>query len=131
MKFFKSFFKNLVYKNIILNLVLVFQFILILVLMFQMFMGVYNPILIIQSDSMEPSIFKGDLVLINARIDLDDLLLNDTIAYYNPYEKRIIVHRLIEKTEDGFYLTKGDNNLYYDFFLVDKKQILGRVVMVI
>lgn len=99
--------------------------------MFQMFMGVYNPILIIQSDSMEPSIFKGDLVLINARIDLDDLLLNDTIAYYNPYEKRIIVHRLIEKTEDGFYLTKGDNNLYYDFFLVDKKQILGRVVMVI
>ena len=131
MKFIKGFFKNLVYKNIILNLVLVFQFILILVLMFQMFMGVYNPILIIQSDSMEPSIFKGDLVLINARIDLDDLLLNDTIAYYNPYEKRIIVHRLIEKTEDGFYLTKGDNNLYYDFFLVDKKQILGRVVMVI
>ena len=132
--------------NLLLNVVLIFQLILLIMLLFYFYLGIYNPIIFIKSDSMEPTILKGDVVLIK-KIDFGKMdgeefdlnsgnkialdLKNQTIAYFNPYENRIIVHRVVEVTNEGLYLTKGDNNLYYDFFLFDKKQVLGKVILVI
>ena len=84
---------------------------------------------VIASGSMETSISKGDVVVIE-KIDgdVDSLEIGQVIAYR--YNKIIVVHRLVKKIvvegEPIFY-TKGDANNDIDNYKITKDMIIGIV----
>lgn len=102
------------------------EIILIIVLLIPTSLNNYFPIKIIQSDSMEPNIKKNDIVFIQGWNK--NFIKNETIAYYNPIKKKIIVHRVEKKVSQEKYITKGDNNPYNDSIRVSKNFIIGNVV---
>ena len=67
----------------------------------------YKP-LIIRSDSMEPVLPVGSIVLAEKVYDTSMLKIGDIVTYKNPDIPFTITHRIIEVTEQGF-ITKGDN----------------------
>ncbi len=69
------------------------------------------PLTAVVSDSMEPVYYKGDMLLV---VGTEDIEVSDVIIYQNPTTNLPIVHRVIEITEDGRYITKGDNNALDD-----------------
>lgn len=83
----------------------------------------------IASGSMEPKIYKGDVVVIEKIDDkYGDLKVGQVVAY--KYEGVMIVHRLtkIEKVGDNYYFyTKGDNNANEDNYVVRQEMIYGTV----
>ena len=70
----------------------------------------------VPTGSMEPVIHKGDYVMFGAT-SFDDVKEDDIIVYYNPTEKKCIIHRVnkIVTTGDEKYLVaKGDANVAID-----------------
>jgi len=85
--------------------------------------------IVVASGSMETSISKGDVVVIEKIDGNTDLLkINQVIAYR--YNKIIVVHRLVKiimvEGEPIFY-TKGDANEQIDNYMVTKDMIIGIV----
>jgi len=95
-----------------------------------------NPILAVASGSMEPVLYKGDLILIEGIQSADDIHAatkdvdqpGDIIVFHRSGE--LIVHRAVEKTlnADGTYSFKtwGDNNGWPDGREVKESDIVGR-----
>ena len=77
--------------------------------------------LAIGSESMKPTINKGDVVIIDKKKDYYEV--NDIIAF--KHDGKIIIHRIVEV--DNYYKTKGDYNTNQDNWNVDKKDIVGLV----
>lgn len=83
-----------------------------------------NYISVVISGSMEPTIKTNDLIVYKKSkvYEVDDIIVFVVEDY-------LVVHRIIEKTEDG-YITKGDNNSSDDFYrygYIKKNQIVGKV----
>ena len=95
-----------------------------------------NPILAVASQSMEPVLYKGDLILIEGVKNAADIYAatkdvdppGDIIVFYRGNER--IVHRAVEKflNDDGTYSFKtwGDNNDWPDARSVEESEIIGR-----
>jgi len=64
------------------------------------------------SDSMEPTIGSGDMFFIVPQ-QLHTPVKNDILIFKNPENGLFIVHRIIDKSEEG-YITKGDNSIFFD-----------------
>jgi len=100
------------------------------------FLGTENPVLAVASESMEPVLYKGDLILIEGVKDPADIYAapkdasppGDIIIFYR-FDERI-VHRAVEKTlnDDGTYsfTTWGDNNIWPDGRPVQQSDIVGK-----
>ncbi len=81
---------------------------------------------VVLSGSMEPSMYRGDILVLMKRPTLD---VGDTVVYQIEGEKIPIVHRITTlqdvKQEDGttksIFLTKGDNNPIDDRGLYPKR----------
>jgi signal peptidase len=101
------------------------------------------PMVVVVSGSMEPTLFKGDLLFLKGKDPA--LIKNGTIAgkegdiivfdvhdlpgwIYAP--KDPIVHRVVDKWYDGewFFLTKGDANPTVDDAPIPERKILGVVI---
>ncbi|MHA1638461.1 MAG: signal peptidase I [Candidatus Thorarchaeota archaeon] len=100
--------------------------------LFMVAMGTTSPIVVVTSESMEPTIYKGDLLIIQARAQ-EDILLRDIVVYqdtvYHP--EGPIVHRIvmIEEINDvTYYTTRGDNNSGNDPGVRTYEEIIGVVV---
>lgn len=92
------------------------------------FLG-YTPNLVM-SESMEPTILTGDLIL-SKQIDFEDVQVGDIIVYKHTYENgehQAIVHRVIEKT-DEYLVLKGDNNENRDPWNVYPEDVRAKVVL--
>ena len=69
---------------------------------------------VVVSESMEPVLYKGDIILVDSNVD--NIQVGDIIVYYGTWTPtpENIVHRVIKKEtkENGttVYITKGDNN---------------------
>lgn len=102
---------------------------LLVILYFAMPILLHTPVafIIIRSDSMLPILEKGDLAVISGLDKKPSSLVNETIAFYDPTQGKIIVHRAIERNGDCL-ITKGDNADNIDFFQPTKKFILGKVL---
>jgi signal peptidase len=90
--------------------------------------GGYRPI-VITSGSMQPSISRGDLLLIKKS---DDITVGDIITF-RPLTGQIdsVTHRVvgIENGLDGIsYLTKGDANTTTDVVPIPDERVIGVVV---
>ena len=83
-------------------------------------------LLIVKSNSMYPTLQKGDFILIKRN---NDYKKGDIITY--DYESNYLVtHRIIEKN-NNFFITKGDNNnSEYDKF-IQLDNIKGKVILIL
>jgi len=103
--------------------------------LFTIAMGTSSPIVVVISGSMEPVLYRGDLLIIQARA-AEDILLSDIVVYQDTtyHLSGPIVHRIIEIREtDGEYeyVTKGDNNTAPDWDVRTYDEIIGVVVAII
>lgn len=85
--------------------------------------------LIVLTESMEPEIHDGDLIVCK-KTDTDDINVGDVISYYDPdgNDKSIVTHRVIGITEVGegrLFDTQGDNNNIKDRYPVPDENVIG------
>jgi len=96
--------------------------------------GCEKPFMVVVSRSMEPTIHVNDLIVITG-IDPGDIKVGDIIVFESPVNPNmLIVHRvikIIEKNGKLYFKTKGDNNRLEDPWLIDEKEIIGKVVFII
>ena len=78
-----------------------------LVLIAGFFISPYK-LLVIRSDSMDPELQVGSVVIAEKVSEDSELKVGDIVTYKNPDIPFTITHRIIQVTEDGFVL-KGDN----------------------
>ena len=84
--------------------------------------------IVIASGSMQPEIYKGDIVIVDKKVNYDKLKKGQVIAYETGGV--VIVHRLTNKaTVDGtnYYVTKGDANKEEDNIIITNDMIVGVV----
>ena len=122
MTIFKNKKKLILWPLIIIELLAVIYFLSPLVL------RTITPFLIIKSDSMFPTLKVGDVVVMKGADGDLSRLQNKIIAYYNPVEGRIYVHRVVGILGNNV-ITKGDNNDTEDFFQADHNYILGELLV--
>ena len=83
-------------------------------------------LLIVKSNSMYPTLQKGDFILIKRN---NDYKKGDIITY--DYENNYLVtHRIIEKN-NNFFITKGDNNNSEDDKFIQLDNIKGKVILIL
>ena len=98
-----------------------------------------HPILAVASGSMEPVLYKGDLILIEGIEDISEIQVGtkdsenpgDIIVFDEPGSStELIIHRAVTKIDNGdgtySFKTWGDNNLSQDWWEVDETAIVGR-----
>lgn len=93
-----------------------------------------HPILAVASGSMEPVLYKGDLILVEGIQDADNIYAapkdadppGDIIVFQGLQD--LIVHRAISKYGDGTYSfqTQGDNNQSPDSREVQESDLVGK-----
>jgi signal peptidase len=100
-------------------------------------LGTANPMMVVISQSMVPTLGVGDFIFIEAINDFDVVSIGtppsgDILVFMRPgFTDEYIVHRAIDgvKTETGWlYQTKGDNNMFPDGFQVPEHLVIGRVI---
>ena len=74
--------------------------------------------------SMSPFIRSGDLITISPVSD--PLRIGDIVAFINPCNNKLSVHRIISKVPNG-YLLRGDNSPKEDGIVL-LNEIFGRVI---
>jgi signal peptidase len=100
-----------------------------------------KPVMAVVSNSMEPTFYKGDLVVVKG-VDPNTIKVGDIIVYENPWRGIPVVHRVvgIEKVDGRIYFfTKGDNartNRFSDQQSgiappVSEEMVKGKVIIVI
>ncbi len=97
-----------------------------------------HPLLAVASGSMEPVLYKGDLILVEGVQNACEIHAasedanqpGDVIVFHKPtYPHDLIVHRAVEKhNEDGScsFKTKGDANSGPDGWTVRESDIVGK-----
>lgn len=85
------------------------------------------PLVSVVSESMEPVLHRGDLLLI---VCTNDYEVGDVAIYQKQNMKITIIHRIIEKNNNG-YVFKGDNNIAPDPYMVNQNNIKGEAVFAI
>jgi len=78
----------------------------------QLYMGTSRPLWVVESASMEPTLYRGDLVIVRA-VDPTTLEVGDIIIFNVSSVDVPVVHRIIKIEQVGGILqftTKGDNN---------------------
>ena len=90
-----------------------------------------NPILVVVSGSMVPTLNVGDLIVIRGASP-EQITAGSIIVFHSPIEyDTLIVHRVVDKVNYGNefgFKTKGDFNYHEDNWIVKSKDILGTYV---
>lgn len=82
---------------------------------------------VVATSSMEPTIMTGEILTIKS-IPYNEIDEEDIIVFWSAKDQKYIVHRVIEKTDDGL-VTKGDNPLVsVDEDLVTEENYHGIVI---
>lgn len=98
----------------------------------QVYLGTPAPLLAVESGSMEPVLYRGDLVVVRA-VEPTTLQVGDIIIYESTWTASDvpIVHRIVDIQDVGGelrFFTKGDNNsgLDPDYRTID--HIIAKVI---
>jgi signal peptidase len=96
-----------------------------------------NPMMVVISQSMVPTLGVGDFIFIKAIDDFDNINSGpppegDILVFLRPgFHDEYIVHRAIDKTKKDkgwIYTTKGDNNNFPDGVPIPQSNVIGKVV---
>jgi signal peptidase I len=125
-------------KNILLAFKKVIILFAVLVLIFSVLLLVlvsFSPIKTFQvfrvmSGSMEPAVKTGSVVFVK-QINLKELKTNDIITFSANNSSLPITHRIIQMSQNGKIITKGDANKTNDIDPVNTANIRGKVLYVI
>ncbi len=101
--------------------------------LFTISMGTSNPLVVVESESMLPTLGVGHLLVLQARAP-EQIQVGDIIVFNAYYHDKPIVHRVIEiqnVTGELHYFTKGDNNAQSDPGYRVHDNIIGVVVLAI
>lgn len=80
----------------------------------------------VAGNSMEPTFHYGDTVMLHRH---DHYEVGDIIAYRSQQlNGAVVIHRIIEVTADGHYVTKGDHNTFIDTYHPSIDDVLGKRV---
>ncbi len=84
----------------------------------------------VQTGSMEPTFYAGDLIVDTTVKDYDSLKVGDVITFWTVIqgERALNTHRIIAIEDCGTYLsftTQGDNNTMEDALTVHQSEIVG------
>lgn len=105
---------------------------LILIMVFTACIVLAHNLNVVSSGSMEPELYKGDIVLISfetSNIDIGDIVVYDAKWYDNkPVIHRVIAKQVVNGTT--VYRMKGDNNSEEDPFLVYPEDVIASVVKI-
>ena len=88
--------------------------------------------LVIGSNSMKNFMEKGDVVLIE-HLEKDErynVKVGEILVY--KYDGKIICHRVtkrLERSEQIYYKTKGDNNEKEDAIIISRDQVIGKILL--
>jgi signal peptidase len=87
---------------------------------------------VVSSESMEPVLYTGDIVLISYEtnnVDVGDVVIYDAKWYdHKPVIHRVVAKHVVNGT--NIYILKGDNNPKEDPYLVYPEDIIATVVKV-
>ena len=108
---------------------------------FTVAMGTSNPLVVVESESMLPTLAVGHLLVLQARAP-DQIQVGDIIVFNASYHNKPIVHRIVEienvtvvienvTTTELHYITKGDNNSGEDPMYRRYEDIIGVVVFAV
>jgi signal peptidase I, archaeal type len=88
-----------------------------------------NPLAVVASWSMDPTLHIGDIVVVRKPIKYT---LGDIVLYQNicSADQKIIVHRIVG-IGDGTYVLKGDANPFEDACMPSERDIFGKVEVVV
>ena len=98
------------------------------------------PMLAVASGSMEPTLYKGDLIMVQGVPNASDIMVGrddavppgDIIVFHKPTDpSELIVHRAIDKELRGgtwYFQTKGDANFSPDSWELAEDHLVGKVV---
>lgn len=96
----------------------------------QLYLGTPTPLLAVESGSMEPTLYRGDLVIVRA-VDPETLKVGDIIIFHASWCDVPVVHRIIEVQHVGDelqFITKGDNNPTQDHTPVHASDVIAKVI---
>jgi len=99
--------------------------------LFTVSMGTPNPLVVVESESMLPTLDVGHLLVLQARAP-EQIQVGDIIVFDAVYHTKPIVHRIVEiqnVTGELHYYTKGDNNALRDPGYRVHEDIIGVVVL--
>lgn len=93
---------------------------------------------VVVSGSMEPTFYRGDIVLVEKadflginEFNPDDVQVGDVVVYDAAWFDQPVIHRIIRTAEINgttMYVIKGDNNNSPDPYYVTSDQIKEKVV---
>ena len=101
--------------------------------LFTIAMGTPTPLVVVESDSMIPTLYRGHLLVLQAQPQ-DEIVVGDIIVFHASYHDKPIVHRIIQiENVSGVlhYITKGDNNDMADMGYRVYEDIIGVVILAI
>lgn len=87
-------------------------------------LGTDTPVVAVFSESMEPNLQKGDLVIVQGA---SSYVTGYVVVYDAPRYSYPIIHRVTEVNEEGV-ITKGDNNPSADPWVTSPSSIHGMAV---
>src|SRR3990170_6000202 len=96
-------------------------------------MGTYLPLMTVSSQSMQPTLNQGDLIVLRGEqaenIDLGDIVAFNVPSPYDKLAPSPTVHRVVEKwteNEETYFKTRGDNNNDADTWEVPEENVVGK-----
>lgn len=87
----------------------------------------YKPLTVL-TNSMEPKISAGDMIFVK-ETNADEVK-KDEIITFQTADRKVVTHRVVETTPEGF-LTKGDNNNVEDNWKVNPDSLIGKVFVIL
>ncbi|MBI4177685.1 MAG: signal peptidase I [Candidatus Aenigmarchaeota archaeon] len=96
-------------------------------------LGTERPVIDVISESMSPSINRGDLVIVK-HAEPQDIKIGDVIVFDTLSQSLPVIHRVYKINDDGTFQTLGDNNrgVQHEWEKqISAKDIVGKSVLVI
>ncbi|MBI3412837.1 MAG: signal peptidase I [Candidatus Aenigmarchaeota archaeon] len=96
-------------------------------------LGTNRPVIDVVSESMYPSIKRGDLVIVK-RVQPQDIRIGDVIVFDTLSQRLPVIHRVYKINDDGTFQTLGDNNggAQHDWEKqIEANDVVGKAVLVI
>lgn len=96
-------------------------------------MGTFSPLMVVCSQSMQPTFNYGDLIVIRGgpaeNVEVGDIIAFNVPSPYDQLAASPTVHRVVEKwteNEKVYFKTKGDSNPSADSWEVPAENVVGR-----
>lgn len=122
-------FKNILKSFRIITMIIAMLFVWLLIITI---FNTSTPFFVVSSRSMVPVLDVGDIIIVNGNVDYEELYVGNIIVFnMPPRNERVIVHRIdqiiIDRNEIGL-ITKGDNNIRIDSWIVNNENYIGKVI---